>query len=220
MATSRHSRPGAGARVLGYLESKKNLAGCACGVAGLGLTVTGVAGTYWPVVVAGLYGAGALIAPPERVPPPPPEPGRQLDAIRGQFERLREYVAEVDLPAAAAGPLAGLLELYGALLEPGWVADALATDPEAVHALSRAIAQDVPECVHTYDRTRWWTRFTAGGESPERHLERQLSVLHEEAERMTADLRDAEARRQQTHTTYLEGRGESGRGLPRLTAGD
>ena len=65
---------------LRYLESRKNLAGCACGIAGLVLTFTGLAGVYWPVVVAGLYGAGALIAPPERPPLPDfPDPSAQLD---------------------------------------------------------------------------------------------------------------------------------------------
>ncbi|MCX4627905.1 hypothetical protein [Streptomyces sp. NBC_01443] len=211
MATNRSGAAGRalGTRLLGYLESKKNLAGSACGIAGLGLTLTGFAGTYWPVVVAGLYGAGALIAPPQRPAPPEPEgPTEQLNGVREQFGRLREYVAEVELPAPAEGRLAELMELYAALLEPGWVADVLATDPESVHALSRAIELDVPECVDTYNRTRWWTRLTPGGESPERHLERQLSLLHEEAERVTADLREAEARRQQTHTTYLEERGQ------------
>ncbi|CAM5562623.1 hypothetical protein SAVIM338S_04670 [Streptomyces avidinii] len=204
MATSRSSA------ILGYLESKKNLAGGACGVLGLVLTLTGVAGTYWPVVVGGLYAAGALIAPPERLRPPvPPEPAEQLGFAREDFARLREYAGEVELPAEPAGILAGLLELYAAVLAPGWVAGVLAGDPEAVHALTRAIRTDVPECVDAYQRTRWWTRLAPGGESPERHLERQLSLLREEAERLTADLRETEARRQQTHTTYLEGRRES-----------
>ncbi|MER5727816.1 hypothetical protein ABT084_05570 [Streptomyces sp. NPDC002138] len=209
MATSRGAG-GAGARVLAYLESAKNLAGCAGGVAGLALTVSGVAGTFWPLVVAGLYGAGALIAPPEvAAVPPVPEAAEELGTLREDFGRLREYLAGVDLTPAAGDRLAGLMELYGAMLDPGWVADVLAGDPETVHALSRGIRQDVPECVDTYNRTRWWTRLTPGGESPEQHLERQLSALYDEAERLTAGLRETEARRQQTHTTYLEGRGES-----------
>ena len=196
-------------RVLGSLESKKNLAGCAGGVAGLGLSLAGLGGSYWPVVVAGLYGAGALIAPPERVALPPFDPREELGAVREDFGRLRTYLAEVELPPAAGGKLAELMELYEALLDPGWVADVLAADPEAVHVLSRAIRTDVPECVDTYHRSRWWNRLTPGGESPERHLERQLSALYDEAERVTADLREAEVRRQQTHTTYLEDRGRS-----------
>ncbi|MGW6843173.1 hypothetical protein [Streptomyces sp. NPDC054958] len=196
-------------RLLGYLESRKNLAGSACGLVGLGLTLAGVAGAYWPLVVAGLYGAGALIAPPERVAPPPFDPSEEVGALRADFARLGEYLGEVELPATTQDRWAGLLELYGALLEPGWVAEVLAGEPEAVHALSRAIRRDVPECVDTYDRTRWWSRLTPGGESPERHLERQLDLLYAEAERVTADLREAEVRRQQTHTAYLEERGRS-----------
>ncbi|GGZ76798.1 hypothetical protein GCM10010371_40670 [Streptomyces subrutilus] len=197
-------------RVLGYLESKKNLAGSACGVAGVALALAGSAGPYWPAVVAGLYGAGALIAPPERVAPPRyPDAAERLGAVREDLGRLRAYVARAELPPTAAGTLAGLLERYAALLDPGWAADVLGAEPEAVHVLSRAIRADVPECVDAYHRTRWWTRITPGGASPERELERQLAALYEEAEGVAAALREAEARRQRTHTTYLEDRGRS-----------
>ncbi|MEU3303985.1 MULTISPECIES: hypothetical protein [unclassified Streptomyces] len=205
MATSDSGAPG---RVLGFLESRKNLTGSACGLAGLGLTFAGVAGAYWPVVVAGLYAAGALIAPPERPRAPGfAEPAEQLDELRGDFGRLREYLAAVDLPPAAAGRLTELDALLAALLEPGWVAEALALDPEAVHALSRTVRQDIPESVDTYTRTRWWTRLNPGAAPPERELERQLGLLHGEAEAIASALREAEARRQQTHTRYLEDRG-------------
>jgi hypothetical protein len=55
----------------------------------------------------------------------------------------------VELPPAAAGRLIELTELLTALLETGYV------------------------------RKRWWTRLAPGQESPERHLERQLGLLHE-----------------------------------------
>jgi len=60
VATSR------GQRLLRYLYSNKNLVGCAAGLAGLGLYFTGVVGEFWPVVVGGLYGVGALATPPTR----------------------------------------------------------------------------------------------------------------------------------------------------------
>ncbi|MFF9035327.1 hypothetical protein ACF090_07625 [Streptomyces sp. NPDC014892] len=192
---------------MAYIESRKNLTGGALGVAGLGLTFAGVAGPYWPVVVVGLYGAGALIAPPERVAPPDfPDPSAQLDELRGDFGTLRTYLADIELPPAAAGRLTELTELLAALLEPGWVAEVLAHDPEGVHALSRAVRQDVPEAVDTFVRTRWWTRLTPGTEPPERHLERQLGLLQEELGRLASTLRDTEARRQESHTRYLEDR--------------
>ncbi|MEV6654193.1 hypothetical protein [Streptomyces sp. NPDC051219] len=197
-------------RFLSYLESRKNLTGSACGVAGLALTFTGLAGAYWPAVVAGLYGAGALIAPPERPAAPHfPDPAEQLGVLREDFGTLQAYLDSLELPPAAAGKLTELRQLYAALLDPGWVTDALAGEPEAVHALSRAIRQDVPECVDTYVRTRWWTRLGPGTEPPERHLERQLAVLFNEADALTAGLREAEARRQRTHTHYLEERERS-----------
>ncbi|WP_374114220.1 hypothetical protein [Streptomyces sp. NK08204] len=194
---------------MGWLESRKNLTGSACGLLGLVLTFTGVAGPYWPVVVAGLYGAGALIAPPERPALPDfPSPSAQLDAVRADFEKLGGYLAGIDLPPVPAAELTELTGLLAALLEPGWVAEALARDPEGVHAVSRAVRQDVPEAVDAFIRTRWWTRLTPGTEPPERHLERQLGLLREEAGRLASALRDAEARRQESHTRYLEDRGK------------
>ncbi|MFF8317499.1 hypothetical protein ACF06V_10070 [Streptomyces bobili] len=194
---------------MGYLESRKNIAGSACGLAGLVLTFTGVAGPYWPVVVVGLYGAGALIAPPERPALPDfPDPSAQLDEVRADFGRLKAYLADVELPPAAGGRLTELTELLTALLDPGWVTEILVQDPEGVHTLSRAVRQDVPEAVDTFVRTRWWTRLAPGQEAPERHLERQLTLLHEEAERLAAGLRETEARRQESHTRYLEDRSQ------------
>ncbi|UUU31228.1 hypothetical protein JIX56_15695 [Streptomyces sp. CA-210063] len=194
-------------KVLAYIESRKNLTGSALGIAGLGLTFAGIAGPYWPVVVVGLYGAGALIAPPERPPLPDfPDPSAQLDELRADFGTLRAYLAGIELPPAASGRLTELTELLTALLDPGWVAEVLARDPEGIHALSRAVRQDVPEAVDTFVRTRWWTRLTPGTEPPERHLERQLTLLHDELGRLAAALRDAEARRQESHTRYLEDR--------------
>ncbi|MEU8621784.1 hypothetical protein [Streptomyces sp. NPDC048623] len=190
-------------RALRYLESRKNLVGCACGLAGLGITLTGAAGSLWPVVVAGLYGAGALIAPPERPPAPAfPEPAEQLDALRADLATLRTYIAEVELPSAAQTRLTEVDDLIEALLAPGWV-----IDPEQVRVLGRAVRQDVPEAVDAFVRTRWWNRVVPGAEPPERHLERQLDALYEEAAAIADALREAEARRQETHTRYLEDRG-------------
>ncbi|WP_062640737.1 hypothetical protein [Streptomyces maremycinicus] len=196
-------------RFVGYLESRKNITGSAAGLAGLVLTFTGTAGAYWPVVVAGLYGAGALVAPPERPPLPDfPDASAQLDALRDDFERLGGYLGEIELPPAAAGRLTELTGLLAALLEPGWVAEVLAQDPEGVHVLSRTVRRDLPEAVDGFVRARWWTRMTPGQELPERHLERQLGLLQEEAERLAAALRETEARRQETHTRYLEDRSQ------------
>ncbi|MEW2067389.1 hypothetical protein [Streptomyces sp. NPDC007346] len=207
MATSRPA-PGVAGRALAYLESAKNLTGSACALGGLALTLTGFAGTYWPVVVAGLYGAGALVAPPTRPPAPEfPDPSSRLDALRADVTTLREYLDQVDLPPAATERLGSLTELLDGLLAPGWVSQALADDPEAVHVLARAVHRDLPEAVDAYVRTRWWTRLAPGQQDPEEQLERQLALLHGEAEELVAGLREAEEIHQRTHTRYLEDRG-------------
>ncbi|MDV5148061.1 prefoldin domain-containing protein [Streptomyces sp. SBC-4] len=190
-------------RLLRYAESRKNLTGCAAGLAGLALTLTGAAGSLWPLVVVGLYGAGALIAPPERPDTPHfPSADEQLDALRTDFTKLRAYLTEVELPSATRERLTALDALIEALLEPGWV-----SDPEHLHVLARAVRLDIPEAVDTFVRTRWWSRFTSGSEAPEGHLERQLAALHEEATAIATALQEAEAIRQHIHTEYVEGRG-------------
>ncbi|MGW5774553.1 hypothetical protein [Streptomyces sp. NPDC003863] len=194
---------GTSSRLFGYLESRKNITGSVCGLAGVGITLTGAAGGLWPLVIGGLYAAGALIAPPERPDTPSfPSADEQLDALRADFATLRAYLTEVELPPSARERLTALDTLVEALLEPGWV-----SDPEHLHVLARAVRQDVPEAVDTFVRTRWWSRFTPGGEPPERHLERQLSVLHEEMSSIATALRQAEEIRQEIHTRYLEERG-------------
>jgi hypothetical protein len=161
-------------------------------------------------MVVGLYGVGALIAPPERPPLPNfPDPSAQLEQLRDDFEKLGGYLTGVDLPPAAAGRLTELTQLLAALLGPQFTHD-LAQDPEGVHILARAIRQDVPEAVDTFARTRWWTRFAPGAEPPERHLERQLTVLQEEAQGLAANLMEAALLRQESHTRYLDDRGEQG----------
>ncbi|MER5886863.1 hypothetical protein ABT160_23825 [Streptomyces sp. NPDC001941] len=200
MATSR------GRRFVAYLESRKNLAGSACGLLGLGLTFTGLAGAYWPVVVAGLYGAGALVAPPDRPGAPRfPTPSEQLDALRADFATLREYLARVELPPAAAEPLGLLDQALERLLDPGPAADGLAGDPGGLHVVGRVIRDDVPEAVDAYVRTRWWERVASGAVTAEDHLARQLRALLGQAVAVAGGLRDAEALRQEAHTRYVEG---------------
>ncbi|AJF67025.1 hypothetical protein [Streptomyces vietnamensis] len=190
-------------RLLRYAESRKNLPGSVLGLVGVGITLTGAAGGLWPLVVGGLYAAGALIAPPERPDTPHfPDADEQLDALRVDFATLLDYLVEVELPPATREKLSALDTLIEALLEPGWV-----SDPDHLHVLARAVRQDIPEAVDTFVRTRWWSRFTPGAEPPEQHLERQLSVLHEEMSGIADALRQAEAIRQEIHTRYLEERG-------------
>jgi hypothetical protein len=72
--------------------------------------------------------------------------------------------------------------------------------------VARIVRQDLPEAVDSFVRARWWSRLAPGQESPERHLDRQLALLAREAVALAAVLKEADARRQETHTRYLEDR--------------
>ena len=49
-----------------FLYSSRNLAGCACGLAGLALHWSGLVQHYWLAIVAGLYAIGYLAMPENR----------------------------------------------------------------------------------------------------------------------------------------------------------
>jgi hypothetical protein len=53
-------------RLLIYLYSTKNIVGSVLALVGLALFFTGIVGALWPIVVIGLYGVGALVAPGTR----------------------------------------------------------------------------------------------------------------------------------------------------------
>ncbi|MFJ6805012.1 hypothetical protein ACIQRK_03030 [Streptomyces anulatus] len=84
-----------------------------------------------------------------------------------------------------------------------------------VHVVARAVRRDVPESVDAYLRTRWWTRLAPGARAPEEELERQVALLHGEAQELVDGLREAEELRQRSHTKSLEDRGGGG---PRRTS--
>ncbi|MFF3068264.1 hypothetical protein [Kitasatospora sp. NPDC057936] len=149
MATS----DGPGRQALKYLESGRNLVGCAGGAIGLGLHFAGLGGAWWPGVVAGLYAAGALLAPgPKDDPPEHPE----LDA-------LVAYLRTVPLPPAAR--VDGLLEALRAA-GPG-------------PAAGRRIVRDgLPLAVAGYLRARTWQPWAgADGPDPEAELAREVGLL-------------------------------------------
>lgn len=135
MATS----DGYGRWLLRYLESTRNLVGCGGGAIGLGLHFAGLGGSWWPGVVAGLYGVGALLTPGPQPPPPPPPPP-PAPPVHPELDGLAAYLETVPLPASA-----GVDTLLVALREagPGPVAD-----PIVRHRL--------PVAVDGYLRARAW----------------------------------------------------------------
>ncbi|MFH9348591.1 hypothetical protein [Kitasatospora sp. NPDC017646] len=175
MATS----DGYGRRALRYLESTRNLVGCGGGVLGLGLHFAGLGGAWWPGVVAGLYGAGALLTPGPKPPPPPPPPpspsppspsppppSRAAPLPDPELEALTAYLDTVPLPASA-GVDALLAALRGT--EPGPTADLI-------------VRHRLPVAVDGYLRARTWLPW-AGPDAPDPAAE-----LGREVKQLAAEL--------------------------------
>ncbi|MBD0694901.1 hypothetical protein [Streptomyces sp. CBMA123] len=190
MATS----DGYGRRLLRYLESTRNLVGCGGGAIGLGLHFAGLGGSWWPGVVAGLYGAGALLTPdPPPEPEPEPKPGTRTGTgagtgAPGQPEQpkpepepkpepapkrpdpdlaaLAAYLGTVPLPASA-----GVDALLAALREagPGPAAEAI-------------VRHRLPVAVDGYLRARTWLPW-AGPDAPDPAAE-----LGREVKQLSAEL--------------------------------
>ncbi|MFJ3216139.1 hypothetical protein ACIPLC_09485 [Kitasatospora sp. NPDC086801] len=205
MATS----DGFGRRVLRYLESARNLVGCGGGAVGLGLHFAGLGGAWWPAVVAGLYGAGALLTPGPRTGPPgeppveppvlpvvplvppllpePPGPASGSTPDPGAAPGTRPGAIPVPEPAPRPDPeLAALAEYLATVPLPAsaGVADLLATlraaGPGPVP--EEIVRHRLPVAVAGYLRALTW-RPWAGPDAPDPEAE-----LGREVRRLVADL--------------------------------
>jgi hypothetical protein len=170
-------------RLRRYIVSRKHLAGTAGGLVGVALALGGVAGPLWPVVVVGLYGAGALAAPSDRQPA---EVVRQLLASAAQdaaaliedLDRIAQRVtrAGAELPAAVR-PLFEQIEqkLAALLAHPNVLAD-----PDVLHMVSMTIHKDLDQIVGAYLALPAHLRdrpIPSGGRTPADELVCQLRLL-------------------------------------------
>ncbi|HEX7303404.1 hypothetical protein [Lentzea sp.] len=185
--------------VLRYLASWKNLAGCTAGLAGLLLHFAGLAGSYWVVVVVGLYGVGALAAPPERIVLVT-DPEQEAGELRRELDALVLRVRDLRVPDEVPPKLAEIAEvLRGVLDRPR----ELRADPDALHAVTRLVGTDLPLSVQSYLNLPWWYAAARGSGT---ELVRQLDLLHADAVRTAERFHSADAQRQADHTRYLEDR--------------
>lgn len=178
MATSSQA-----ARVLAYAGSTKNITGCALALIGVVLVFFGVAGAYWPVVVAGLYGVGALLAPADRVKltiSHAEVESRQL------FADLDTLLAKVDrnrFPDDVATRVAELAEVLRDILRR---ADALTSSPDHLHIVSQTIRDYLPSSLEAYANLPRSYALTRRGERQRSAHEELLAQL---------DLLDAQLRK-------------------------
>lgn len=191
-----------------YLGSTKNLAGCVGGLIGLVLYLTGVVGSLWPLVVVGLYGVGALLAPSEKVRLVPVDAVTEAGQLRTELDTLvgkvlgqasRMPSSTVESVQRIAGVLADLLS----------TPSRLAANPDLQHAVVRLARTDLPLSVQTYLNLPWWfavKRRAGGGASAGEELVAQLGLLEAEAHRVAEQFYAADVDRQADHTRYLRER--------------
>lgn len=99
-----------------FLYSPRNIAGCCLGFVGLVLLFTGVIGTGWPLIVAGLYAAGVLGWPRKRiVEAEAPSAEVAVETLAEQLERLVDEVT-TRLPDPAQASLQSIQTTLSDLL--------------------------------------------------------------------------------------------------------
>jgi hypothetical protein len=180
-----------------YLGSTKNLAGSAAGLLGVLLYVFGVVGAYWPVVVIGLYAAGALLAPPEKVRLVATDAYTEISQVRSGLASLMSTVERSRVPDEARAFITRINGMLTAMLDrPG----ALHADPDLLHSVIRLARVDLPLSIESYLNVPWWLS------SPAAELLTQLDLLEAESHRIAERFYRGDIAQQADHTRYLRQR--------------
>ncbi len=196
--------------VLRYLGSTKNIVGSAAGLAGLAATLpTGLAGDLWPVVVAGLYGAGALLAPREKA--------KLTVGGFGAVEatRLKEELASLQTRVAARRSRLApdtrdrLDAVMASLTEILDRAEGLATSPDDLFVVGQTIRDYVPTSLEAYLNLPLRYAMShkgASGKTPHEELNGQLEILAEKLGAVSEALYAGDAQKLRDQGRFLQDR--------------
>jgi hypothetical protein len=194
-------RPGAVNR---YLTSRKNLAGSALGLVGVGLALAGVIPGVLPAlgIIAGLYVAGAL-AMPERKSATALDGGVPVDVdeINKALRRLSGVAqsAPPDIAAKTQGIITQLQELV-----PRVAGQSAGTD--AVYVLSRMATNYLPDTLDVYlrlPRNYAETQKLAGGQTAHQMVSAQLDLLAEKVTEVTSAILKGDSDALAAHGRFL-----------------
>ncbi|MEW9529421.1 hypothetical protein [Microbispora sp. NPDC049125] len=164
-------------RIVGYLGSTRNIVGSVLALAGLALHFLGLAGSLWPLVVAGLYGVGALLTPPDRVRLTVSHAEVETRALRADLDALTAKVTGARFPedvVAKVGQIASVLRDVLAR------AEVLTSSPDQLHVVSQAIRDYLPTSLEAYANLPRSYALTRRGErerSAHEELIAQLGLL-------------------------------------------
>jgi hypothetical protein len=171
-------------RASAWLGTTKNLAGLGLAGAGVLTEIFLGLGPFWPAVLVGLYAAGALLAPPEKV---------DFTGALGSgtdLRKLKEDLAALERRVltnrSRLGPDAGarvgtLIGLLADILERG---DGLGDSPQQLNVVESTIRDYLPTSLETYlnlPRTYAMSSRQAGKKSAHEELLGQLDILVREA---------------------------------------
>lgn len=197
-----------------YLGSRKNLAGMAGALVGVGLHLAGVIGDLWPVVAVGLYGVGALVWPSDAAP----GHERLTDALRAEaadlLARLTPRTGE--LPHGSFPAIGAILDVLRLVLDRlDQVADQpadRAAAPERLAAAAEIIRVDLPSCLDTYlGRAPSPAALSSSAQRSATELVTQLDLIASSADRLAASVPDVDVQRAEELTRELRRRhGEPG----------
>lgn len=133
-------------RVLRYLGSTRNIVGSVLALLGLAAHFLGLAGALWPVVVAALYGVGALLAPPDRVRLTISHAEVETAGLRADLDALLGRIGR-RFPADVHAAVDALAEVIRGVLER---AEQLAASPDQLHVVSQTIRSYLPASLEAY----------------------------------------------------------------------
>lgn len=133
-------------RVLRYLGSTRNIVGCVLALLGVAAHLLGLAGAFWPVVVAALYGAGALLAPPERARLTIARTATDPAALRDDLDALLRRI-DGRFPADVHAAVDALAEVVRGVLDR---AEQLSGSPDQAHVVSQTIRRYLPASLEAY----------------------------------------------------------------------
>jgi hypothetical protein len=186
-----------------YLSSRKNIAGMAGALAGVGLHLAGVIGDVWPVVALGLYGVGALVGPADPAAAP-----RLTDVLRADAATLLTRIEprSAALPAGTIPAVRRIVEVVRLVLDRlDEVADQpadRAAAPERLASAAEIVRVDLPMCLDTYlGRSPSTSEERAAGE-----LVAQLDLIAAAADRLATQVPDIHAQRAEDLTRELRRR--------------
>ncbi|NRQ35305.1 hypothetical protein HII36_26270 [Nonomuraea sp. NN258] len=133
-------------RVLRYLGSTRNIAGSALALLGVAGHFLGLTGAFWPVVVAGLYGVGALLAPSDRVRLTISHAEVETRALRADLAGL---LGRIDgrFPDDVLAGVRALAEVLEGILAR---AEQLTSSPDQLHVVSQTIRGYLPASLEAY----------------------------------------------------------------------